>query len=119
MSNSWTRSMAFPFHALSIVAMLGCDWFIYIGNMLTHMDAVTAWVVTGSLSACLLTALAERDVARASWTATTLRALGAGVLVAAPLPLLGTLLAAVAALWALGSLRLRGAAPRPGDNARA
>lgn len=108
------KTLALPFHALSIVAMLGCDWFIYIGNMLTHLDAVTAWVVTGSVTAGLLTLFAEREVRRASWLASGARGAVAALLVAAPLPLLGTALAAVATLWTLVSLLLR----RPTDAAR-
>jgi hypothetical protein len=120
MSNpSARKTIAFPFHALSVVAMLGCDWFIYLGNMATHMEAVTAWVLTGSVAAGILTVLAEREIGGASRLASALRAAAAGLLVAAPLPLLGTLLAAVAMLWALGSLLFRSEAQRAPSGVRA
>jgi hypothetical protein len=86
------KPLALPFHALSLVAMLGCDWLIYTGNMLTHLEAVTAWVVTGSVT----------------------RGAVAALLVAAPLPLLGTALAAGALLWAMVGLLVR----RPDEAAR-
>jgi hypothetical protein len=101
-----TQTMRRFAHLLSIVAVLGCDWFIYMGNMLTHLDAVTAWVVTGSLAAGIVTLLAEREVGGASWLASSVRAGLAAVLVAAPLPLLGTVVAAAATLWALISMLL-------------
>jgi hypothetical protein len=108
------KPLALPFHALSLVAMLGCDWLIYTGNMLTHLEAVTAWVVTGSVTAGILTLFAEREVRRASWLASSARGAVAALLVAAPLPLLGTALAAGALLWAMVGLLVR----RPDEAAR-
>ena len=98
-----TKSARFPLHTYSVLAILACDWLVYAANMLTALDALTTVVVVGSLAAGVLCGGLERHIAGATLPSAFGTASFVALLIALPLPILGTLLSALAGLWWLST----------------
>lgn len=87
-----------PLKIGSSVAILGLDWLVFAGTL----GSVENWLpgtVLGAVAAAACVAVIERR--SRSLLPTTLRSLFAGAVVAAPLPVLGSLVAAVSFVWSL------------------
>ena len=95
------QQVVFPLHPWSVVLAVVADWSLFAANLVTHLR-VLPWLVL--LSACvvgIVTAVIERRLGGASWRMAAIKAVALAVLVAAPLPLLGTFLGGLALLWAI------------------
>jgi uncharacterized membrane protein YraQ (UPF0718 family) len=99
---SATRELSsFPLRPWSVLAAFAFDWLLFTVNLLTELHALAGVILVGSLICGLTVGLIERLVARASWPASLVRAALVTVLVASPLPVLGTALATLALSFAL------------------
>ena len=94
------RQVDFPFCAWSVALILLSDWLLFAVNVLTDLSVLPMVVVSGGLAAGLSVALLEALTGDASLRNAALKGLAAAVLVAAPLPMLGTLLATFGLIWA-------------------
>ncbi len=91
----------FPFCGWSVVLLVLSDWLLFAVNLLTDLRVLPLVVVTGGLAAGLSVAVLESLTAHAPLRNAAIKGLAGAVLVAAPLPMLGTLLAAFALAWTL------------------
>jgi hypothetical protein len=82
-----------------VLLLLICDWLLFVTNLLSDLRELPTILVSGSLVAGALVAVLESLVVHAPPRSAVLKGFAAAVLVAAPLPLLGTLLAFLAAVW--------------------
>jgi hypothetical protein len=70
--------------------ILGLDWLLFSQNILTVGLATPVLMTVGFLLGGLGTLFLQRGIARDRWSAATLKALLAGLVVGAPWPVLGT-----------------------------
>jgi hypothetical protein len=105
------RRFRFPFCAWSVALLLFSDWLLFVVNLLTDLHALPLVVVAGGLAAGISVAVLELLNAGAPMRNAALKGLAGAVLVAAPLPMLGTLLAAFALVWTLAGAVTRRTRP--------
>jgi hypothetical protein len=87
-----------PFQNASALVMLLADWVVYAITMLSHFDGWGASTLVASVATLVLVASIESR-APAESRRSLMRAIIAALLVAAPLPVLGTLAAIVSLVW--------------------
>lgn len=102
MSSSENKG-SFPLSRESVLVIVGFDWLVYAVNMLSELSAVTLVAVGFSLLAGALCAGLElrsegRSFAYAFGSAAT-----ASLLVALPLPVMGTVLGMLGLVWWMGT----------------
>jgi hypothetical protein len=118
MGPSTEKPVCFPLHAWSVVIAFFADWLLFATNLSTDLHMMPLSVVVAALFAGVATALIERWLSAASWPAATVKALMLAILVAAPLPLLGTVLGVAGALWAITVALSRPTPTRHTESAR-
>jgi hypothetical protein len=91
----------FPLGAWSVVIAFTSDWLLFAVNILSDLHALPAVLVIGSVAAGVFSAGAELFHENVGKSKAMMRGLAVAVLVAAPLPLLGTFLAVFALSWNL------------------
>ena len=106
------RSRIWPsrrlFHAASGAAILGIDWLLFSGNVVSGGMATFPTMVLGLVLGGVSTALIQRFVARDSTLKSLSKGLVAGLVVGAPTPVAGTVLGGVVlTLSGLSTSRMR------------
>jgi hypothetical protein len=108
-----------PLHAASGMFMIGVDWLIFAANLLHGMrDTLAISVAGAALCGGLVLWVEHTRGDAASWRLSGQKALVAGLAVAMPLAVVGSLLGAIAVAWALmvappaAKPRKRGPGPR-------
>ena len=112
MKNPDSDNVVFPLHPLTVLLALVADWSLFAANLLTYLRALPWSVAACACAVGVATAVIERRLAAATWRTTTIKALGMAVLVAAPLPLLGTFLGGIGVVWAIAAAFPRESGPR-------
>ncbi len=102
-----TRSFRRMYHAASGASILGIDWILFSGNILSGGMATFPTMVLGLVLGGLSTALIQRFVAKDSTLKSLSKAFVAGLVVGAPTPVAGTVLGGVVlAVSGLSTTRL-------------
>lgn len=86
-----------PFQNASALVMLCADWVVYAITMLSHMDSWAVTTLVVSIATLVLVSAFESHAADARHS--LIRAILAALLVASPLPVLGTFVALVSLTW--------------------
>ena len=95
------RKQSQPYLPASCITMIVLDWIVYGGTMTMHASWHTAWLgstIVGSVATLLLVALFESRAPGAR-RHSFLRATVAALAVAAPLPVLGSVLGVACLMW--------------------
>lgn len=88
-----------PLRVSSSLAILVFDWLVYAITMSSHARDWPYATIFGAFGAMVTVAILEQK--DATFTQVLLRALVAGAVVAVPLPLLGTVVAAAFLIWSV------------------
>lgn len=102
MSSSGNKG-SFPLSRESVLVIVGFDWLVYAVNMLSELSAVTLVAVGFSLLAGALCAGLEMRMERRSFAYAFGSAATASLVVALPLPVMGTVLAMLGLVWWMGT----------------
>ena len=110
MASSEKKLVSFPLSMWSVVIAFMADWLLFAVNLLSDLRALPTALLTGGALAGLATAAVEHFEHGMPAGRSALRGMGVALLVAAPLPMLGTFLAVLAVAWSLtvGFNRSRG-----------
>lgn len=93
-------------HAASGLFILGLDWALFSGNLMSGGLSTPVVVAAGLVLGGLGTALIERFVGQGAWGPSVVKGLLAGLVVGAPFPIAGTFAGSVV-LGASGLRRLQ------------
>ncbi|NIA12602.1 MAG: phosphoribosylaminoimidazole carboxylase [Nitrospiraceae bacterium] len=78
------------FHPSSGMAILGLDWLLFSGNVLTGGAATPLVCLLGFVAGIIATTACQRYAGRSSWGASLLKGVCAGIVVGVPFPIFGT-----------------------------
>lgn len=93
-------------HRSTGLAILGLDWLLFSGNMLTAGAATPLVCLLGFIAGAVATTACQRYAGRNSWPASLAKGLCGGIVVGVPFPIFGTFVGAtILAASGLSSLK--------------
>ena len=82
-------------HTYSGLAILGLDWLLFSGTVITAGTATLPISALGFVLGACVVAACQRVAAHDTWLASLAKGLAAGILVGIPLPIVGTFVGGV------------------------
>jgi hypothetical protein len=107
-----------PLHPLSGGVILGLDWLLFSGNVLSGLAATPLVIFGGLLLGFVGTFSVQRFISKDSIVPSLIKAIGAGIVVGIPWPIAGTAVGGAILGWSGLSLFKNKALSAPKNNAK-